>query len=271
MRRRAKPLLGTLVEISIEAASEAALLHATDLAFAQVEEVHRAMSFHEPDSDLRRLARVPAGGALEISPHTARVLRLALQMELGSGGVFNPTITPALVTSGLLPAPDGAQVPQARSLASAIEWRGEHRLCVLAPVWVDLGGIAKGYAVDCAVFALQSAGVTAGLVNAGGDMRAFGAQSHLVHLRFAAGLRAVASLQNAAVATSCNAERGASSPHIDPRSGWPVHSRQSVMVQAPSAAVADALTKVAMLSPATADRLCSELQSQWRAFDYFES
>jgi FAD:protein FMN transferase len=271
MRRRAKPLLGTLVDISIEAASEAALLHASDLAFAQIEEVHRVMSFHEPGSDLRRLARVPTGGVLEINPHTARVLRLALQMELGSGGVFNPTIAPALVARGLLPAPDGAQTPQARSLASGIEWQGEHRLRVLAPVWVDLGGIAKGYAVDCAVLALQSAGVAAGLVNAGGDMRAFGVQSHPVHLRFAAGLRAVASLQDAAVATSCNAESGASSPHIDPRSGRPVHSPQSVMVRAPSAAVADALTKVAMLSPATADRLCSELQSQWRAFDYFES
>ena len=149
-------------------------------------------------------------------------------------------------------------------------WKASERLRVLATVWVDLGGIAKGYAVDCAAAALQSQGMGSGLVNAGGDMCAFGPHSHPVHLRFADGFRAVAELRDGALASSCNAACGtaAASPHIEPRSGRAVLSRRSVVVQARSAAVADALTKVAMLRPATADRMCAALRAQWRAFEH---
>ena len=284
LRRRAKPWLGTLVEIAIEAPSEAAFLHATDLAFARVAEVHRAMSFHEPGSDVCAIARAPAGASLQLGADTARVLRLALEIELRSGGLFNAAIAPALVASGRLPKPRGAQTAQAGTLAEGIEWLDERRLRVRAPVWIDLGGIAKGYAVDCAVIALEAAGMTSGLVNAGGDMRAFGPATHPVHLRFVDGLRLVAKLRDAALAASCNAGGGGAggdgaeaadanpasinSPHIDPRSGCGVRSPNSVVVQASSAAVADALTKVALLCPATADRICRSLRAQWRAFEH---
>ena len=274
LRRRAKPWLGTLVEIAIETPSEAAFLHTTELAFARVAEVHRARSFHEPGSEVCGIARAPAGASLHVSADTARVLRLALDIELRSGGLFNAAIAPALVASGRLPRPPGAQAARAGTLAEGIEWLDERRLRVRAPVWIDLGGIAKGYAVDCAVIALEAAGVTSGLVNAGGDMRAFGPAAHPVHLRFADGLRPVALLQDAALAASCNAEGDDAtmarntSPHIDPRSGRSVRSPNSVVVQAYSAAVADALTKVALLCPATASRICRSLRAQWRAFEH---
>ena len=276
LQRRAKPLLGTLVEISIAAPGEAAFLRATELAFADVAEVHRLMSFHEPGSDLRRLARAAAGAVLTVGAHTWQVLRLALEMEVRSAGVFNAAVAPTLVANGLLPMPDAAQTPIACSLAEGIELLGDNRLRVLSPVWVDLGGIAKGYAVDCAVLRLQASGIASGLVNAGGDMRAFGSHSHPVRLRFAAGLKTIASLTDAALAASCNAgnvdnadnANAAGSPHVDPRSRRAVRSPHSMVVQAPSAAVADALTKVALLCPDAADRMCPALRAQWRAFDY---
>ncbi len=278
LRRRAKPWLGTLVEIAIDAPSEAAFLHATELGFTRIAEVHRLMSFHESGSDVCAIARAPSGTSLQISADTARVLRLALDVELRSGGLFNAAIAPALVASGRLPRPQGAQPAKAGTLAEGIEWLDEHRLRVRAPVWIDLGGIAKGYAVDCAVIALEAAGITSGLVNAGGDMRAFGPAAHPVHLRFADGLRPVAMLRDAALAASCNADGDAAgadvsaahitTPHIDPRSGRSVRSSNSVVVQAFSAAVADALTKVALLCPATADRICRSLRAQWRAFEH---
>lgn len=270
LKRRAKPLLGTLVEISIAAPGEAAFLRATDLAFTDVAEVHRLMSFHEPGSDVRRLARAPAGAVLTVGAHTWQVLRLALEMEVRSGGVFNAAVAPTLVANGLLPMPDAAQTPIACSLAEGIELLGDKRLRVLSPVWVDLGGIAKGYAVDCAVLRLQASGIASGLVNAGGDMRAFGPHAQPVRLRFAAGLKTIASLTDAALAASCNADNinAAGSPHVDPRSRRAVRSPHSIAVQAPSAAVADALTKVALLCPDAADRMCPALRAQWRAFDY---
>ena len=273
LRRRAKPLLGTLVEIAVPAGGNDAFLSATEMAFAEVAEVHRAMSFHDAGSDLRALARAAKGSVLPVSPDTWRVLRLALEMEALSRGVFNVAVAPTLVANGLLPMPDAAQAPVARSLTEGIELLGDNRLRVRLPLWVDLGGIAKGHAVDRAVACLQSMGIASGLVNAGGDMRAFGTGTHPVRLRVAGGLRSIGSLRNGALASSSNADGpdAARSPHIDPRTGRPVRSAQAVVVQAPCAAVADALTKVALLCPATADRMCVTLRAEWRAFDHHEA
>lgn len=57
--------------------------------------------------------------------------------------------------------------------------------------------------------------------------------------------------------------------YIDPRSGRSVTSTHSVVVHAPTAAVADALSKVALMCPTTASRVAPALQAQWRAFDFF--
>ena len=279
LRRRAQPLLGTLVEVALHCESDAAFEHASELAFQALREVHRAMSFHDAFSDVRRIARAAAGEVLTVNPHTWNVLYLARRIEADSGGLFNVAVAPALVQRGLLPAPDGAQTPVASGLIDGLALLTEHRVRVLQTLWVDLGGIAKGYAVDCAVEALQRLGMRDGIVNAGGDMRAFGGLSHPVHLRFSDGLRHVANLQNGALAASSNADLGpADTPHIDPRSQRGACSAFTVVVQARSAAVADALSKVALLCPATADRLCAAStadfqagwqagwQAQWRAF-----
>jgi FAD:protein FMN transferase len=267
LRRRAQPLLGTLVEVALQLDSDRAFEHASNAAFEVIAEVHRAMSFHDSRSDVRCISRAAPGTVLSVNPHTWKVLYLARRMELDSGGLFNVAVAPALVARGLLPQPVDAPTPTARSVADSLALLSEHRVRVSQPLWVDLGGIAKGYAVDCAVQHLQALGVRAGLVNAGGDMRAFGALTHLVFLRFHDRLMQVASLQNSALASSCSAELSPhKTPHIDPRTGSSACSTNTVVVQARSAAVADALTKVALLCPATADKLCAELDADWRPF-----
>ena len=267
LRRRALPLLGTLVEVALQTDSDAAFEHASTAAFEVVSEVHRAMSFHDGHSDLRRIGRAAAGDVLRVNPHTWKVLTLARRLELDSDGLFNAAVAPALVARGLLPTPLGARAPTARGLIDGVALLSQHRVRVLKPLWLDLGGIAKGHAVDCMVERLQSLGASGGLVNAGGDMRAFGGLAHPVHLRFQGRLMTVASLRNAALASSSHAELNLSDvPHIDPRSGASVASAATVVVQARSAAVADALTKVALLCPATADRICLAWQADWRQF-----
>jgi FAD:protein FMN transferase len=269
LRRRAQPMLGTLVEVALQIDSSAAFELASKAAFKAVNEVHDAMSFHDPLSDVQRIARAAAGAVLSVNRHTWNVLYLARRMELDSGGLSNVAVAPALVQRGLLPAPADAVAPTAHSLQDGLALLSQHRVRVLQPLWVDLGGIAKGYAVDCAVERLQALGVEAGLVNAGGDMRAFGGVAHPVHLRFLNRLMQVASLQNGALASSSNAELSPiETPHIDPRSGRSACSVFTVVVQASSAAVADALTKVALLCPATADKICALWQAEWRAFSH---
>ena len=67
---------------------------------------------------------------------------------------------------------------------------------------LDLGGIAKGFAVDQAIHALRRGGCTEAIVNAGGDLRRFGREPHPIYLRRSTGPVQVAELRCGAVATS---------------------------------------------------------------------
>ena len=78
MIRRARPLLGTLVEIAVDASDERRALRAIEAAFAEIGEVHRCMSFHTADSDLARLHRAPVGRAVAVDARTMTVLRCAV-------------------------------------------------------------------------------------------------------------------------------------------------------------------------------------------------
>jgi thiamine biosynthesis lipoprotein len=199
------------------------------------------MSFHDAGSDLRRIARARAGERLVVHPHTAAVLRSAQRWARASGGAFDAGCAPQAVAQGWLPAPADGTPPGALPFEDALELDG-HAVNVKAPVWLDFGGIAKGYAVDLAVAKLRRAGVRTGVVNAGGDLRVFGTLEETVHVRSpfdAAELWPVAALKDSACATSASgavARRGA-----DAADG---PAPRSVTVLAPTACAADALTKI---------------------------
>src|SRR5215470_2657618 len=84
--RRARALLGTLVEIAAEGLPDSSLDRAVDAAFSAVELVHKLMSFHDPDSDLSRLNRRAAIEPVEVHPWTARVIRRALALFHATDG-----------------------------------------------------------------------------------------------------------------------------------------------------------------------------------------
>ena len=244
--KRAKPLLGTIVEIAIPYQDEVTFQRITDIAFRRIEEIHRAMSFHEAESDLRKLANARAGDIVAVSPDTWNTLQLALEIEAVSDAIFNVTIAPALVQSGQLPCP-APEKPAPTTLAHAVALDSDARVRVNERVWIDLGGIAKGYAVDAAVEALQTE-VACGVVNAGGDLRVFGELHHTVSVRIpTAPNRAmpIAELTNLSVATSATYYSAADNIVGDRDAG----SCQSVSVSviAPTCAVADALTKILWL------------------------
>ena len=252
--RRAQPLLGTLVSIEVDEApaSSAAIEQAVNQAFARVAAIHGAMSFHETTSDVRALARARAGELVAVAADTRAVLALAQRLEDESDGAFNACCAATLVRRGRLPSPTDAQPSAATTLRAAIEWLDDDRLRVLATPWIDLGGIAKGYAVDMAVEQLQAAGLS-GLVNAGGDLRVFGARSQVVRVRNPLDKRRslpVAEITDLACATSAGAlqmavDESAATAHLVGAPAEPGdNAAASVTVFAPSCAVADALTKV---------------------------
>jgi len=243
MNRRAQPWLGTLVDIATDA-SQAAISE----AFAEVALVHRLMSFHDPASDVSRLNRAGEGELVAVHAHTWKVLRLAWQLAEASQGLFNPACASLLVEWGCLPSPAG-EMPPLQQLRSALLCEDGDTVRKLQPAWVDLGGIAKGYAVDMAVEALQRAGAVEGCVNAGGDVRVFGDRDWPISIRDPKAPQRMHSqvrLRDEALATSANYFSPRSL--VDGRNGAPMTEPRSVSVRAAHCAVADALTKVVMAS-----------------------
>ena len=236
--RRARPLLGTLV--SIEATSDP-----TD-AFAEIERIHALMSFHEPSSDLSRLNREAASHATQVDPDTFAVLAFAARMRILSEGVFDIAIAPALVRSGLLPRPRGAPDPDPHASAADIELDAA-RLTVRfhRPLWIDLGGVAKGYAVDRAVQTLQQQGVTQGCVNAGGDLRVFGDETQTILLR-SKGASYAPKLRLHAAGLASSAIEPVVPVHYDGATRAPAAHCDFASVVADTCMSADVLTKVVL-------------------------
>ena len=263
--RRAQPWLGTLVAITIRDAGDCPDVQAAcDSAFAAVARVHALMSFHDPRSELSALNRDAARAPVAVSPWTRAVLERAVEVGAASGGRFDCAVAAALVRAGRLPAPQGAPAPLSPAGDSCgsherLEFLPGDRIRYRRPMLIDLGGIAKGFAVDRAVEALHAAGIAAASVNAGGDLRVFGGTAETISVRRPdAPGRAMpmVTLHDAALATSAHyfggwtaPEHGVQmTPFIDPRDGTCCGHGLSVTVVAPDCATADALTKVVLVS-----------------------
>jgi FAD:protein FMN transferase len=205
--RRARPLLGTLVEIRVAGANA---VGAVERAFAAIERVHRAMSAQESSSDV---ARLRAGHLSALDPWTRRVLARADEIREGTAGLFD---------------------------------------CAACDHALD--GIAKGFAVDRAVESLQRAGIRAGVVNAGGDLRVFGEAYEDIYVRppdRPHTLLHLGRIRDCAVATS------ASALLVDPRRRDARTAPPAASVIAPDCMTADALTKPCLLEPSRAQELAA--------------
>jgi len=252
--RRARPLLGTIVEIVAEPSPDAAV--AVDGAFRAIELVQRLMSFHDPASDVSRINAAAPGAEIGVDALTFEVLRAALNLADVSEGCFDIAMAAPLVANGFLPAPPGCDHGE-DGAPGAIELLEGQRVRWHRKGLIDLGGIAKGFAVDRAVSVLQSRGVARGVVNAGGDLRCFGrAQAiHVRHPDAPTQFVGLGQLRDAALATSSGYFAGIRvgarqiDPLVDPRLNACVTWEKSVSVAAPTCMLADALTKVVRLSP----------------------
>ncbi len=255
---RARPLLGTLVEIRARNTPRAPAAIAA--AFNVVAEVHRLMSAHEADSDIGRLNRFAHVRVVRVHAYTWIVLRLARRISEASGGAFDICVAPQLARWGYLPPWVGRQCA---GLAGwdAVELLPRRRIRFRRRIAIDLGGIAKGYAVDRAAAVLCAHGIRCFTVNAGGDLRV-GDEPELVHVRDPAAptrLLPIARARNAAVATSGSyfawRRRGGRRVHpiTIPGTCRCPELPGSITVLAQECAVADALTKtVAVQGPASA-------------------
>lgn len=272
MKRRAQPWLGTLVEISIaDELSEGALNNAFQTAFAAIAQIHTLMSFHASDSEITRINQAAVGAQLQLHPHTYTVIGAALTLCVASAGLFDIRVASQLADWGYLPRPDQPFAPVLPYQPQAIAWRllpGD-TLEKCRNDWLDLGGIAKGYAVDQAIFALQQAGVKQACVNAGGDLRVIGEIVVDIAIRDPGAPGKMAGtlpVHNQALATSATyfsaKEHKAQSVSalVDGSTGSALTAPHSISVRAAECIWADALTKVVAAS-ANAQHPCLDLFS----------
>jgi FAD:protein FMN transferase len=251
--RRARPLLGTFVEIAISGTGRAAMEEAVEAAFATVAEVHRLMSFQDPASDVALLNRKAAERAIVVHPWTFEVLEASLEIQRRSAGIFDIA---------------AAQGRRRTSRIGSVELFPDRRVRFSDPgVAIDLGGIAKGFAVDRAIDVLRGRGVPQGLVNAGGDLAACGLDKALISLRDPRDPRRI--LCHTEVSGEALASSGrkvdpfggsdtTETAVIDPRTLRYAQAAVGATVRANRCMIADALTKVVMVTGEAASPILAQ-------------
>lgn len=245
---------------------------------AVVDQVDAEMSTWRPDSDLERLNAAPVGAWVPVPPSLLTVLAAALEIGRLSDGAFDigvGDLVRAFGFGGGSRMPDGARIadllgrPAIASVRTLQLDAPCRRARKLAPVTIDLSGIAKGFGVDELARVLTAAGLRSWLVGIDGEMRAAGTKPDgqpfaVAHERPVPGARevlGVLALADAAVATSGTYRHqhrinGHTVSHtMDPATGAPLsNDLASVTVLAGTAMEADAWATALMVRGAVGGR-----------------
>jgi thiamine biosynthesis lipoprotein len=263
---RARPLLGTFVEIAVGDASRTDMEAAIEAAFGAVAEAHTLMSFHEAGSDVWRLNIEASTHPVCVHPWTFAVLQTAIDLYQRSTGIFDVAVAPVLQEMRLLPRAGAWRPPVGNPPTSeAIELLPGRRVRFTHPgTTIDLGGIAKGFAVDRAIDILRDHDMPVALVNAGGDLAALGSCLCTVDIRDPrdpSRLICRVDLSNGALASSGSrsepfqSAEATGSAIIDPRNRSRASAISGATVRASCCMLADALTKVVIIAGRSAGGL----------------
>ena len=264
-----RPKLGTWVRVVARHRDPRTASSAVERAFAAVDRVDREMSIHRADSELSFVNAGSGALARRVPESLLDVVAMAREGARRTGGIYDPTILPIMRLYGFY-GPARSGFPSDREIAramGAVDWRGVavHRAARTiglerAGAGIDLGSIGKGWAVDRAAAGLREAGIRDGLVDAGGNIYAFGAPeegaagwSVGVYHPVTRAVDRVFLLRDAAIATSGNYEQyrilsGLRVGHLfDARKGRPADGHLSSTVLAANGTQADLMSTVSFL------------------------
>lgn len=244
-------VFGTLVDVSIYDAPEAQARDAAAAVLARFDVLHRMLHAWQP-SELSRLnAALARGEHATVSPELAAMLRDAQAMAVQTGELFNPAIGGLIALWGFQADAPQERVPDAAEIEAWVARRPHMADLHIedSTVWsdnpavrLDLGGYAKGRALDDAVAILKAHGIRSALVNIGGNVIALGEHGDrpwrvgIQHPRQAGTLATLDLHDGEAIGTSGDYQRyfeagGRRYSHlIDPRTGRPASALQSVTV-----------------------------------------
>ena len=206
--------------------------------------------------------RAGSGIFTEVDPETQALLDLAGRLWDTSGGLFDITSGPLRQAWDFRAGggADPAQIELTLPLVGweQIEWRGSSIHLPTPGVEIDLGGLAKEYAVDCAISLMRNLKVTSAMIELAGDVATIGDSNNTpwrVGIQDPEGTGSLCAVQlsNAAIATSGNYARridfeGKHYGHLlNPKTGWPVEGPTSVSVLDSHCLTAGAVATVACL------------------------
>jgi thiamine biosynthesis lipoprotein len=245
--------MGTFVEV-VSPDKEA-----PKIVFAEIRRIENLLSSYKPESEVSRLN---AAGELKVSPETFWIIKRSCEFSRASAGAFDITVAPLVDLWGF--SNKNFRIPQEEEIKKVLLRVGWEKIVLqekdnvvkfsLPGMKIDLGAIAKGYALDCAARKLKARGIKNCLINAGGQVYALGDKSGVpwrIGIRDPRKkeIRETLKLKNRSASTSGDYEQffikdGGRYAHIiDPKTGRPARSGIiSVTVIAPEATSADALS-----------------------------
>ncbi len=258
-------LMGTIAEVRVHAGPDAEeARRAVAAAVDELRAIDRLMAVQRPDSDVSRLNREGAGGPVSVDPRVVAVLEKALEVWRLSEGAFDVMVLPLAqswgFTDGRPHRPTGREPAIARTDALRIDRAASTVVFDDPRAAIDLGGIAKGYALDRARDVLRAHGVTSAYLDLGGEIATIGRPPDGIywrigirHPRRAGTLLGVLEVDETAVSTSSDGEQfvevgGERFGHIfDPRTGKPARGLVSVTVVHDDAALGDGLSTASVV------------------------
>ncbi len=256
--------MGTVFTVVAYGRDARYLAEVTNEAFEEIDRLDAQMSNYRPESELAGVNRSAARQAVVVEPRLFQLIRDSLAYSDETGGAFDPTVGPLMKVWGFFRGE--GRLPSRSELRQVLKRVGYRRVKLdqarrtirfdAEGVELDLGGIAKGYAVDEAVEILRAHGLTSALVSSGtSSLYALGAppdeRGWKITLRDpyqAQKVGNVVYLRNYSLSASGSYEKffklgGRTYCHIlDPRSGQPVANMLATAVLAPRATQSDALS-----------------------------
>ena len=269
MYQATRRLMWTRFEIIAYGQDRVRLAEAADAAFDEIERLDRQMSNYSETSELTFINRNAARESVIVEKELFDFLKLSIDYGRSTGGAFDITVGPLMKAWGFFD--DNGRVPDANELKSAISRVGFNHVVLDVPkhairfdregVELDLGGVAKGYAVDKAAEILRAAGVQSAFITAGSSsINAIGAPADQTSWRVEISdprdrSRRLENIEikDRSVSTSGCREKtfesaGKTYCHImDPRIGRPVEGLISATVLAKDGVEAEVLSKALMV------------------------
>ena len=270
--RRTFPVMGTVAQITLYAPDKEANA-AYDAIRAEFDKVLKIANLYNPESELSRLNKTAFDKPFVCSKELWQILSASREAYRITGGAFDISAKPLMMLWGFYRKNHPGKIPTALERFEAMKKTGLNNVIfddaarsvrfTVPGMALDLGGLAKGYAVDRAAEAMKKAGIASGVIDLGGNL--FLGEPPQGKDFFSIGIKdagnkgklgnTVLKLKNCAVSTSGDYERfvvidGRKYGHImDPATGLPCHQEFSATVTAPTALQADYLSTAFYLRP----------------------